>query len=115
MRLVDLPSGKGGSITCQPCPLAHLRIYIATYLPFYLATYLPTLLHRAEREAAARLSRELADQFGIRGAQAFVLRGAVAQLERLANRFLALLSDGGLRLRLTLDGERIVKDVSPLG
>ena len=51
----------------------------------------------------------------MRGVQAFVLRGAVAQLERLANRFLAVLSEGGLRLGLSLDGEKIAKEVESGG
>ncbi len=68
-----------------------------------------------EQEEKARLYRELVEKFGMRGIQAFVLRGAVAQLERLANRFLALLSEGGLRLGLSLDGEKIAKEVKVRG
>lgn len=70
---------------------------------------------RAEREARSKRARELVDRFGMRGVQAFVLRGAVAQLERLSNRFLALLSEGGVRLGLALDGERITKSVRVRG
>lgn len=70
---------------------------------------------RAEKEGRVKLTRELVDRFGMRGVQAFVLRGAVAQLERLSNRFLALLSEGGLRLGLALDGEKIAKAVRVRG
>jgi len=70
---------------------------------------------QTEQEERARLSRELIEKFGMRGVQAFVLRGAVAQLERLANRFLAVLSEGGLRLGLSLDGEKIAKEVKVRG
>jgi DNA repair exonuclease SbcCD ATPase subunit len=70
---------------------------------------------QGERERKVKLTKELEDGFGMRGVQAFVLRGAVSQLERLANRFLALLSEGGLRLGLTLDGEKIAKAVRVRG
>jgi DNA repair exonuclease SbcCD ATPase subunit len=70
---------------------------------------------QTEQEEKARLFRELIEKFGMRGVQAFVLRGAVAQLERLANRFLAVLSEGGLRLGLSLDGEKIAKEVKVRG
>ncbi len=70
---------------------------------------------RGEREARSKVARELVERFGMRGVQAFVLRGAVAQLERLSNRFLALLSEGGLRLGLALDGEKIAKAVRVRG
>lgn len=70
---------------------------------------------QVEQEEKARLYRELVDRFGMRGIQAFVLRGAVAQLERLANHFLTVLSEGGLRLGLSLEGERISKEVKVRG
>lgn len=70
---------------------------------------------QAEQEEKALLLRALIERFGMRGVQAFVLRGAVAQLERLANRFLAILSEGGLRLGLSLDGEKIMKEVKVRG
>jgi hypothetical protein len=61
--------------------------------------------------ARCETDRVLAEAMGVRGVQAFVLRSAVAQLGRLVNHFLARLSDGGLMLALTLEGERISKAV----
>jgi hypothetical protein len=58
-----------------------------------------------------KLLKDVTDAMGVRGVQAFVLRSAVAQLESLANRFLSFLSDGSLRARLTLDGDKIKKEV----
>jgi hypothetical protein len=50
-----------------------------------------------------------AEHLGVRGVQNYVFRDGVQQLQAFAARHLDVLSDGRLRLALSLEGERLVK------
>eukprot|EP00903_Cladosiphon_okamuranus_P005576 g5550.t2 len=67
-----------------------------------------------EKEASAlkATSTALAEHLGVRGVQNFVFRDAVNQLEANVARYLDALSDGALQLRLSMDGDRVVKRAS---
>ncbi|CAM9298178.1 unnamed protein product [Scytosiphon promiscuus] len=67
-----------------------------------------------ERDASAlkATSIALAEHLGVRGVQNFVFRDAVNQLEANTARYLEALSDGALQLRLSMDGDRVVKRAS---
>lgn len=76
-------------------------------------------LESVVRDLQAQLDREqdtsstfstLADVLGPRGVPSFVLRNAVQTLQRLSQRYLDDLSDGSLRLQLSLDaGDRVTR------
>lgn len=66
---------------------------------------------REVTQSKSRVYRELQDHLGVRGVQTFVYRGAATQLERLANYYMTLIADGNLLIKLSLEGERISKEV----
>ncbi|CAM9357928.1 unnamed protein product [Ectocarpus sp. 13 AM-2016] len=67
-----------------------------------------------EKDASAlkATSNALAEHLGMRGVQNFVFRDAVNQLEANVARYLDALSDGALQLRLSMEGDRVVKRAS---
>ncbi|CAB1108469.1 ABC [Ectocarpus sp. CCAP 1310/34] len=67
-----------------------------------------------EKDASAlkATSTALAEHLGMRGVQNFVFRDAVNQLEANVARYLDALSDGALQLRLSMEGDRVVKRAS---
>jgi DNA repair exonuclease SbcCD ATPase subunit len=66
--------------------------------------------------ATERVASELAERFGQRGVQTYVLQNAVDSLEALAQTYLDQLSDGGIRLELSLEaGDKITRRAFVLG
>lgn len=64
----------------------------------------------------ATTSSKVAEYFGARGIQTFVLQNTVLALQLVTQSYLDELSDGALRLKLSLDdGDRISRTVSVLG
>jgi DNA repair exonuclease SbcCD ATPase subunit len=75
--------------------------------------------NREKKDIAARAAvySRLGDCLGPRGIQHFIFLGLLRQLEEIANSYLDILADGGIRLALQGDddGDRIIKTVSIRG
>jgi hypothetical protein len=73
---------------------------------------LEQLAAAAVAAASARAAHAAAaEHLGVRGVQNYVFRDGVQQLQAFAARHLDVLSDGRLKLALSLEGERLVKRI----
>jgi DNA repair exonuclease SbcCD ATPase subunit len=71
---------------------------------------------KADCAATERAMSDLGERFGQRGVQTYVLQNAINSLESLTQTYLDQMSDGGIRLELSLDaGDKITRRAFVLG